>query len=327
MMTGGAGFIGSHLAERLLAHGRRVTIVDDLSTGQLRNIEHLLGDRCRLVDATVADALADDPHLLDGVTQVYHLAATVGVAKAVQAPSETLRNNIDQTAALIDAMAGRDATLLLASSSEVYGRRPTIPLREGEDVQYGPPESPRWSYALSKAVDERLVLGAHEAGLLRGVVARLFNVIGPRQRGQYGMVVPRFVLWAVEGQPLQIFGNGQQRRAFADVRDVVRGLMDLANAPQAMGRVYNVGRDDEITIDALADRVIQLARSDSPKQYVPVEQAYDSPMDDPQRRVPDLTRIREAVGFTCDRPLDQTLMELIELARAGGHEAIVTESG
>jgi UDP-glucose 4-epimerase len=319
LITGGAGFIGSHLAELLHAQGRSLVLVDNLSTGRRSNIAHLLGPRCRLVEASVAEALRAQPDLLRGAAEVYHLAAAVGVKLVVDEPIDMIRNNVEETAELLDAVAARapGAAVLIASSSEVYGKGVRMPLSEDDDLLIGPTTSARWSYALSKALDEHLALAHHRRGKLAAVVVRLFNTIGPRQVGRYGMVVPRFVQRAVEGGELEIYGDGKQTRAFCDARDVVRALAALVADRACHGRVFNVGSDREITVEHLADRVIALAGGDGvSKRFVPYDRAYDVGFEDPQRRVPDLRRIRAAIGFEPRYDLDRTLSELIALARA-----------
>jgi UDP-glucose 4-epimerase len=323
LITGGAGFIGSHLAELLLGHGRELVIVDDLSTGRLGNIEHLLRatDRCRFVQARVSKALAAEPSLFSGVDEVYHLAAAVGVKLVVDDPFAMIRNNVDETAMVLDAAATVGASVLIASSSEVYGKGVRMPLSEEQDLVYGPTTASRWSYAMSKALDEHLALAHRHKHGLGVVIARFFNTIGPRQVGRYGMVVPRFVKRAVEGQDLEIYGDGKQTRAFCDVRDVVRAVVALLGDKRHHGQVFNVGADRELSIDELADLVIRLAGeaagepTGSKKRYLPYEQAYDAGFEDPARRVPDLKKIRAAIGFERKHTLEQTVAELIALAR------------
>jgi UDP-glucose 4-epimerase len=323
LITGGAGFIGSHLAELLHQQGRSLVIVDNLSTGRRSNVEHLLGPRCRLIEARLADAVRSPRELLDGVDEVYHLAAAVGVKLVVDEPADMIRNNVEETAALLQAIAGRapgsngTTRVLVASSSEVYGKGVRMPLAEDDDLLIGPTTSARWSYALSKALDEHLLLAHHRRGTLRGVVVRLFNTIGPRQVGRYGMVVPRFVQRAVQGRELEIYGDGRQTRAFCDVRDVVRAMAALMADEACHGQVFNLGSEREITVEQLADRVIALAgvAAGPGKRFIPYDRAYDVGFEDPQRRVPDLRRIRAAIGFEPRYDLDRTLTELIALAR------------
>lgn len=316
LITGGSGFIGSHLAELLKRLGRELILVDDLSTGRRSNIEHLLDGRCRLINLPVGRALAEHPRLLDGVGEVYHLAAAVGVKLVVRDPVGMIRTNVEETSRLLEAAQDKGMAVLITSSSEVYGKGLKMPLAEGDDLVLGPTTSPRWSYALSKALDEHLALAYHAQGKLGAVIVRLFNTIGPRQVGRYGMVVPRFVHQAVQGKDLEIYGDGQQTRAFCDVRDVVSAMVRLLGEQRHHGGVFNVGSDGELTIAALADRVIDLAGSASHKRLVPYERAYDAGFEDPARRVPDLTRLRRAIDYRPAYSLDQTLSELIALARS-----------
>lgn len=319
IITGGAGFIGSHLAERLLDAGQELILVDNFSTGRRSNIEHLLGDRCRVVEANAADALSDSS-LLDGVKRVFHLAAAVGVKLVVDDPAAMIRNNIDETDVVLRAAAKAGASVLITSSSEVYGKCPVLPLQEDMELVYGPTTASRWSYGLSKALDEHLAIDLARRTGLRSVVVRLFNTIGPRQVGRYGMVVPRFVTQAVSGHDLTLYGDGQQTRAFCDVRDVVSALAKLIDHDDAYGRVFNVGSTTQITIEQLADQVIQqVADAGGPsvgKTFVSYEAVYGEGFEDPPHRLPDMTRLREAIGFSPKFELSQTLEELIAAEQA-----------
>ncbi|MEO1235378.1 MAG: NAD-dependent epimerase/dehydratase family protein [Planctomycetota bacterium] len=321
VITGGAGFIGSHLAERLAAAGHRLTLVDDLSTGRRSNVEHLLGDRCELVEARAAEAVSR-PGFMDGVTRVFHLAAAVGVRLVVDDPAAMIRNNIDETDAVLRAAADAEAAVLLTSSSEVYGKCPVLPLREDMELIYGPTTASRWSYGLAKALDEHLALDLARRVGLRAVVVRLFNTIGPRQIGRYGMVVPRFVAQAAGGEDLTVYGDGRQTRAFCDVRDVAEAVHRLLDEPEAYGRVFNVGSTRPVTIADLADRVIEgVARAGGPRvgrRTLPYEAVYGEGFEDPEHRLPDVSRLREAVGFVPKVELDQTLAELIDAALGPG---------
>ena len=315
VITGGAGFIGSHLAHRLRDEGRRLLLIDDLSTGRRANVEHLLDERCRLVTARAGEAVRD-PALMRGVTQIYHLAAAVGVKLVVDAPAAMIRNNIDETVAVLEAAATHDAAVLVTSSSEVYGKCPVLPLREDMDLVYGPTAASRWSYGLTKAIDEHLALDLARQRNLKAVVVRLFNTIGPRQLGRYGMVVPRFVERAVADQPLEIYGDGQQTRSFCDVRDTVGAMIGLMDRPACYGQVFNVGSNRQVSIEGLADRVIALAGSRSTKRLIPYEAVYGQDFEDPPHRLPDLSKIKSMLEFEPKYGLDQTLEELIGLARA-----------
>jgi len=323
LITGGAGFIGSHLAHHLRAHSQRVLIIDDLSTGQLANIEPLIGEDCQFIEGSVSSVLREQPSLLDDVSHIYHLAASVGVQLVVSDPARIIRNNIDETAVIIDAARRVSASVLIASSSEVYGKSDALPLREDGDLLYGPTTGSRWSYAMSKAVDEHLAL-SYDAQMKQNnaqagaVVVRLFNTIGPRQVGHYGMVVPRFVQAAVQGKPLTIYGDGLQTRSFCDVRDVVKAMTLLLENSANHGQIFNVGSDAEITIHALADRVIALAQSKSSKDVISFDQAYRPGFEDPfRRRVPDVNKLKKATGWEAQWTLEATLKELIEDAQRG----------
>ncbi len=314
IITGGAGFIGSHLATRLKAAGLELTLIDNLSTGRRSNIEPLLDGRCRFIEADASEAVADDA-LWDGVTQVYHLAAAVGVQRVIDDPAAMVHNNVEQTAAVLDATRRAGASVLIASSSEVYGKCPVLPLREDMELVYGPTTASRWSYGLTKAIDEHLAIDMHRRHGLKVIITRLFNTIGPRQVGHYGMVVPRFVERAVAGETIDVYGDGTQTRAFCDVRDVTRAMTELMANKDCFGRVFNLGSDQRITINELADRIIKLAGGSADKRMVSYESVFGPDFEDPAHRLPDTTRISEAIGFKPEIGLDKTLSELIELRR------------
>ena len=322
LITGGAGFIGSHLTALLRGQGRDVLVIDDLSTGRQQNIANLLGPGCRFIQGRVGQVLREQPGLMNGISEVYHLAAAVGVELVVRDPAAMIRNNVEETAVVLEAALQAKARVLVTSSSEVYGRSPWMPLSEEQELVFGPTSSSRWSYGMAKALDEHLALAMHRHQGLGAVAVRLFNTIGPRQIGHYGMVVPRFVQWAVRHEPIQIHGDGRQTRSFCDVRDVVTAMPALLDDAKHHGRVYNLGSDTEISIEQLADRIIALADSRSMKRFVPYQQAADRGVDDPVRRVPDLSRVRAAIGFTARYTLDQTLTDLIALARASGQPGV-----
>jgi UDP-glucose 4-epimerase len=318
LVTGGAGFIGSHLCETLLASGGHVTVVDDLSTGRHSNLHaaHAMGgSSIELIESTVSAAL---PLLVarhfDGI---YHLAAAVGVRLVVEDPARAAETNIFETAAIL-AFASRTRTpLLFASSSEVYGKGVRSPFQEDDDLVFGGPTVSRWSYGLSKAIDEQLALAhAHRDGL-PVVIARFFNTVGPRQRGRYGMVLPRFVAAAVAGQPIQVHGTGQQVRCFCDVRDVAAALPKLLNRAECHGRVFNVGGDHPITVEELAERVISLTGSSSTIEHIAYSEVFGASFEDLAIRVPDITRLRAAIGFEAHIALERTIHDLMaEHARA-----------
>jgi len=312
LITGGAGFIGSHLAEVLLARGHEVAIIDDLSTGSIKNIAPLKGDpHFRYTIDTIANAplLAE---LVDGCDVVYHLAAAVGVKLIVDSPVYTIESNVGGTEAVLGAAAKKKKLVVIASTSEVYGKNDDVPFREDHDLVLGPTTKGRWSYACSKAIDEFLALAYYREKGLPVIIARLFNTVGPRQTGRYGMVLPTFVHQALAGEPITVFGDGTQSRCFSWVGDVVGALVDLAERPEAVGQVFNIGHDSEITIADLAALV--KARTDSASEivYVPYDQAYEEGFEDMPRRVPDLTRITDLIGFRPTKDLGQIVDAVID---------------
>lgn len=312
LITGGAGFLGSHLAERLLEKGDEVHVIDDLSTGSIENIESLKGHAG--FHYTI-ETIMNEPvlaELVDRVDVVFHLAAAVGVRLIVESPVNTIETNVHGTEKVLKLANKKRKKVVLTSTSEVYGKADTVPFREDGDLVMGPTSKGRWSYACSKAIDEFLALAYHQQYGLPVVIVRLFNTVGPRQTGQYGMVIPRFVERALANQPIQIYGDGQQSRCFCCVHDVTDGLMRLMDCPEADGRVFNVGSDEEITIEALADRIIELTHSRGGKDFVSYEQAYGRPFDDMKRRVPCLNRVHKAIGFAPQHTLDQTLRLVID---------------
>ena len=308
LVTGGAGFIGSHLVERLLAVGHTVLVVDDLSTGTLQNLTHLEHEpRFEFVQADVRSAAVLD-RLAARAQVIVHLAAAVGVQLIIEAPVRTIEVNVLGTQAVLEAGLRHGVRVLLASSSEVYGKSSTIPFGEDDDVLLGPTSRNRWSYAASKMIDEFLALAyQHERGL-QVVPFRLFNTTGPRQTGRYGMVVPRLVRQALRGEALTVFGDGLQRRCFCDVRDVIEGIVGLARHPDAPGRVYNIGGTDEISISQLAQEVLTVTGSRSPVELIPYEEAYAPGFEDMQRRVPNTDRIKALLGWQPSRSLRETLI-------------------
>lgn len=307
LITGGAGFIGSHLAERLLQQGHTVLAIDNLSTGRIANIEHLLEHprfhfcRADVMNEVVLDRLASQSQI------IIHLAASVGVEKIVQSPAETIRNNVKGTEVVLEAALRYRARVLIASTSEVYGKGSKVPFAEEDDVVLGPTSKGRWSYAASKMVDEFLGIAYHREYGLDVVIARFFNTVGPRQTGQYGMVVPRFIGRALRNEPILVYGDGQQSRCFCDVRDVVKAVDALIVHPKAVGQVFNIGSQDEISILDLARKVKAMTRSRSEIRFVPYDEAYAPGFEDMQRRVPDITRIRRLTGWKPTISLDHTL--------------------
>lgn len=310
LITGGAGFIGSHLAEALLAEGHQVTIIDDLSTGRFENIAHLRGQPgFRFAIDTITNEVVLD-RLASECDAIYHLAAAVGVDLIVRRPVYTIQNNVMGTEAVLRAAVRYRVPVLITSTSEVYGKGVRVPFQEDDDVVLGPTSRSRWAYAASKMIDEFLGLAYHREMGLPVVIARLFNTIGPRQTGRYGMVVPRFVQQALQGEPITVYGDGQQSRCFCDVADVVRAIQGLMTHPEAVGRVFNVGSTEEVTIEALAHRVKAVTGSDSPIVYVPYDQAYAPGFEDMRRRVPDIRRIQTLLGWAPRIPLDETLAHI-----------------
>lgn len=315
LITGGAGFIGSHLAERLLGQGHRVAVIDDLSTGSLDNLAAVRGHpNFSFVLDSVRNA--STMHLLIAQCDaVYHLAAAVGVQLIVDQPVHTIETNIHGTEVVLSVANKFGKKVLIASTSEVYGKSEAIPFHEDDDTVLGSTRFSRWSYACSKAIDEFLALAYHQQYGLPVVAVRLFNTVGPRQTGRYGMVIPRFVERALADEPIQIYGDGKQTRCFCCVHDVIDGLTGLMESPNAAGRVYNLGSTEEITIESLSDKIIQLTGSRSQKIFLSYEQAYGRSFDDMQRRVPSLERIAEQIGFRPGYSLVQTLDLVIESIR------------
>lgn len=309
LVTGGAGFIGSHLTDHLLEQGRSVTVVDDLSTGRASNLD-LTHPRLRFIHADLAEAI---PVLasLPPFARVYHLAAAVGVDLVLADPARAIEINVQATSALLAHLAshGRPPTLI-ASSSEVYGKPDTDLFSEDDGSVLGPTTVARWSYAHAKALDEHLALAYHATRGLPTVIVRFFNTIGPRQRGDYGMVVPRFVRDALDARPLRVFGDGRQSRCFCDVRDIVPVLPRLLDSAACHGRVFNIGSDRDISILDLARTVIRTLASPSEVRLVPYDDAYAPGFEDLRRRRPDLARIRRAVGFEPRTPLDRTIIDI-----------------
>jgi UDP-glucose 4-epimerase len=317
LITGGAGFIGSHLSELLLSSGWEVWALDDLSTGALGNVERLRDDsRYHLVvDSVLSPAVVNE--LVHKCDVVYHLAAAVGVRLIVEQPVHTIVTNLEGTEIVLDHCSRFGKRVLVASTSEVYGDpRTEEPFREDDRRVYGPTTQKRWLYADSKAMDEYLALAYHQERALDCVIVRLFNTVGPRQSGQYGMVIPRFVGAAVAGTPLEIHGDGTQTRTFCHVQDTVRALAGLVETPEANGRIYNVGSPDRINIIDLARKVLSLTGSSSELVFVPYDRVYGLGIEDTLHRIPSIERIREAIGWEPERTLDEILADVIAHARA-----------
>jgi len=320
LITGGAGFIGSHLADRLIGLDHEVFVIDDLSTGSMDNIRHLKGHpRFHYHIDTIANA----PLLLelvDSADAVFHLAAAVGVRLVVEHPVHTIETNVAGTSAVLAAAAKKGRPVLVASSSEVYGKSTNVPFREDDDMVSGPSSKARWCYACSKAIDEFLALAYHRERGLPTVVVRLFNTVGPRQTGRYGMVIPTFVRQALAGEPLTVFGDGEQTRCFTHVSDVIAALHGLLDSPAARGQVFNVGSDQEISILGLAARVKALTGSASAVKLVSYEDAYTEGFEDMFRRVPCTDKLRALLDWAPGRALDDILRDVIahETARRAG---------
>ena len=310
LVTGGAGFVGSHLVDAHVARGDEVVVVDDLSTGRLQNIEaHVSEGRVRFLEGKAEDPAVIEP-AFDGVELVYHLAAAVGVFQILAHPLASIRTNLDASSAGFERASARGIRTLFTSTSEVYGKNVSDALNEDDDTIYGSTRVHRWLYAVSKATDEFLALAHHQELGLPVTVVRLFNTTGPRQTGAYGMVVPRFVRQAIEGKPLTVYGDGGQLRCFTNVHDVVAALMALTAAPAAIGAVVNVGNPREISIRDLAALVCEIVGSNSPVELVDYESAYGKGFEDMRRRVPDVSRLRRLIGFVPTTPLEDTIKEI-----------------
>jgi len=316
LITGGAGFIGSHLADRLMAEGHTVFVLDDLSTGSFENIAHLKGRPGfhYTIDSVINERVLAE--LVDQCDIVYHLAAAVGVRLIVEAPVRTIETNVHGTEVVLKQAAKKGKMVLIASTSEVYGKSTDVPFREDGDLALGATSRHRWAYACSKALDEFLALAYWKEKKLPVVIVRLFNTVGPRQTGRYGMVVPTFVQQALAGDPITVFGDGSQTRCFTYVSDVVSALVSLPGKPEAVGAVFNVGNTQEVTILHLAERVRALAGSSSPIVNVPYDEAYEEGFEDMPRRVPDIGRIAALIGYQPRVDLDETLRLVIEFYRA-----------
>ena len=321
LITGGAGFIGSHLAERLVEKGEEIIVLDDFSTGRREHIESLLErPGTRLVRGSVTD-----DYLVSAVMQecdrVYHLAAAVGVFLVVRQPVDTIIRCAFGTEIVLKHAAARNVPTLIASTSEVYGRREEVPFSEDDDLRLGPPVQARWSYACSKALDEFLALAYHKERGLPVVIARLFNTVGPRQVGFYGMVLPRFVGQALKGGPITVYGTGKQRRCFAHVKDVVGALERLATEPRAIGGVFNIGSDQEISILELAEHVKRIVNPKAEIQLIPYREAYEEGFEDPLRRMPDLSKIRRLIGYQSTVGIDEIIRQVAAYEKACLSEA------
>jgi UDP-glucose 4-epimerase len=311
LITGGSGFIGSHLADATIARGDEVFVIDDLSTGSIENIRHLKENpRFHYTVDSVQNyhVLAE---LIDACDVVFHLAAAVGVKLVVESPVQTIETNIRGTEIVLSIANKKKKKVLIASTSEVYGLSEQVPFREDGNLVMGATTKGRWSYACSKAIDEFLALAYWREKKLPTLVVRLFNTVGPRQTGQYGMVIPTLVKQALAGRPLTVYGTGKQTRCFAYVDDVVQALVKLMEHPDAVGEVFNVGSTEEVSIDTLAERIRAIAGSESEIVHVPYDEAYEEGFEDMPRRVPDISKVRDLIGFAPSTPLDRIIRDVV----------------
>ncbi|MDA1000898.1 MAG: GDP-mannose 4,6-dehydratase [bacterium] len=321
LITGGAGFVGSHLATELLERGHEVFILDNLATGRLENLAHIQENpRLHLVMGSILDSDGVEP-LIRECDEVYHLAAAVGVRLILEKPVETILTNVRGTEVVLQLARQYDRKTLIASTSEVYGKNKAGALKEDDDRIMGSVRKQRWAYANTKTLDEFLSLAYHRQWNLPVVIARLFNTVGPRQTGRYGMVIPNFVRAALKGEPIVVFGSGEQRRCFGHVTDVVRALADLASHPGAVGEVFNVGNGNEISILALAKRIKEMAGSSSPIEFMSYEEAYGEGFEDMERRMPDLSKVKALIGYEPRHQLDDILESVIGYFREN-HSAV-----
>ena len=318
LITGGAGFIGSHLAEALLDGGHEVDIIDNLSTGSIRNVGHLKSNpRFNYV----IDTLTNEPllaELIDRNDVIFHFAAAVGVKLIVEQPVHTIETNVHGTEVVLKHANKKRKKVVIASTSEVYGKSADVPFREDADLVMGATVKHRWAYACSKAIDEFLALAYFKERDLPVIIVRFFNTVGPRQTGQYGMVLPSFVRQALSGQPITVFGDGTQSRSFTYVGDVVGCLLKLIDEPKAIGQVFNIGNKQEVTILELAEIVKSLTGSSSPIEFIPYDEAYEEGFEDMPRRVPDLAKVTQLVGYQPKVQLNEIITKVIEYFRAEG---------
>jgi UDP-glucose 4-epimerase len=315
LITGGAGFIGSHLSEALLDAGHQVLLLDNLSTGSMENIAHLKGRPGfeYFIDSVENEGLLAE--LIDRSEVVFHFAAAVGVKLIVEQPVYTIETNVHGTEVVLKHANKKKKLVVIASTSEVYGKSEQVPFREDSDLVLGPTPKHRWAYACSKAIDEFLALAYWKERKLPVIIVRFFNTVGPRQTGQYGMVIPNFVRQALAGEPITVFGDGAQSRAFTHVTDVVGALLKLVVEPKAIGQVINIGNTEEVTIRRLAERVRELSGSNSSIKLVPYDQAYESGFEDMPRRVPDLSKAEKMIGYKPRHSLDDILIQVIDYFR------------
>ncbi len=315
LITGGAGFIGSHLSEALLDAGYQVLLLDNLSTGSIENIAHLKGRPGfeYFIDSVENEGLLAE--LIDRSEVVFHFAAAVGVKLIVEQPVHTIETNVHGTEVVLKHANKKKKLVVIASTSEVYGKSEQVPFREDSDLVMGPTPKHRWAYACSKAIDEFLALAYWKERKLPVIIVRFFNTVGPRQTGQYGMVIPNFVRQALAGEPITVFGDGTQSRSFTHVADVVGALLKLVAEPKAVGQVINIGNTEEVSIRHLAERVRELTGSASSIKLVPYDEAYESGFEDMPRRVPDLSKAERMIGYKPQHSLDDILVQVIDYFR------------
>jgi UDP-glucose 4-epimerase len=312
LITGGAGFIGSHLSDELLKRGHYVTIIDDLSTGRMENIEHIRAfPNFYFAIETITNETVMD-RLVFECDAIFHLAAAVGVELIVNKPVEVIERNILGTEGVLKIANRYKKKVFIASTSEIYGKSERVPFKESDDRVLGPTSKSRWSYSSSKAIDEFLGLAYWKEKQLPVIIARLFNTIGPRQTGQYGMVVPRFVKQALLNEPIRVYGDGEQSRCFAYVSDVVKAVIMLSEHPKAVGEIFNIGSNEEVTINQLAEKVVSITKSSSKIQHIPYEEAYESGFEDMRRRVPDITKIKKLIDYSPTVSLDTMIKKVAD---------------
>jgi len=327
LITGGAGFVGSHLAQELLRRDEEVYILDDLSTGSIENIEHL---KPNTRFHYTLDSVHNEPvlaELIDRCDVVYHLAAAVGVKLIVESPVNTIQTNVHGTEVVLKLASKKKKKVLITSTSEVYGKSTNVPFNEDQDLVLGPTTKGRWSYACSKAIDEFLGIAYWHEKKLPVVIVRLFNTVGPRQTGRYGMVIPNFVSQALMNQPITVYGDGNQSRAFGYVGDVVNALADLAKHPAAVGEVFNIGNTEEISMNDLARLIKQMTCSDSEIIHIPYDRAYEKGFEDMSRRVPDISKVRQLIGYEPRLNLKDILAEIIAFTRKSIPELEISAGG
>lgn len=317
LVTGGAGFIGSHLVDHLLAEtDDAIRILDNFSTGDSSNIEHLETPRVTIHEGDIRDqeTVADVARDADAI---YHIAAAVGVKKVVDAPLDSLRTNLHGTENVLDAARTDDIPVFIASTSEIYGKSEDLPFAEGDDRVLGPTDIPRWGYATAKATDEFLALSYHDEYGLPVTIGRYFNIVGPRQTGEYGMVIPRFVEQALQGDPITVYGDGTQTRSFTHVTDAVQITHELLETPEARGTIFNIGAPDTTSINELAERVLELTESNSEITHIPFEEAYSENFEEPDHREPDVSRLQSVLGWRPQTDLEQILEDVIAERQSG----------